>query len=206
MKNIVGLILALVIATSSAVQISGKIEGKFRAGTVKVSLRGADGSYNTTSFARSNGMFSLGDVPIGAYVVEASAVGYIVNPERLEVRETNVRCKYFDSYRGSHGMLIIPLKTPGDYFAPRPKFDIKNFTKNPMIIMAVIGMVFMVLMPKIMENASPEDLKAMKGDQRVILHTGETVEREELIPKWNPPTVKNIKIAADVDDEEEEDE
>lgn len=206
MKSVIGLILALAVATSNAIQLSGKVEGKFRSGTTKISLRGADGSYNITSFARSNGMFTLGDVPLGAYVVEAIAPGYIVNPERLEVRETRINCKYFDSHRGSHGMLIIPLKNTGDFFVPRPKFDIKNFTKNPMIIMAVVGMIFMVLAPKIMDNASPEDLKAMKGDQRVILHTGEIVEREELIPKWNPPTVKSIKTALDGDDDDEEEE
>ena len=205
MKSIIGFILAIAIVTSNATPISGKVEGMGKSGHAKVSLRGSEGSYNITSFVRSNGMFSLGDVPIGAYVVEAMAPGFIGSPERLEVRETNVRCKYFDSHRGSHGMLVIPLKNPGEYFAPRPKFDIRTFTKNPMMIMAVIGIVFMVLMPKIMENASPEDLKAIKGDQRVILHTGEIVEREELIPKWNPPTVKSIKTVLDGDEEDEED-
>ena len=209
-KCMVGLMLTMAIAISSATQITGKVVvksvlegGHFKLGHTKVSLRGAEGSYNTTAFVRADGGFSLGNVPIGAYVVEMIAPEYVVEPERLEVREDRVRCKYFDEHRGSHGMLVIPLYTPSEYFVPRPKFDINVILKNPMMIITGVSILFMVIMPKLMENMDPEELKQMKGDQRVILPNGDIVEREELIPKWAPPSVKKIKTCRDEDDEDD---
>jgi hypothetical protein len=180
------------------VDIKGRVSVRavvpgFSLASVRVVLRGGGASepVATGHVCGSDGTFTLRGVAPGAYSVEVHAAEFAVDPERLEVRSDSakiVRSKLWDERRG---MLVVPLgDAPAKYFAERPVFNPLAFLKNPMVIMMGFSVVMMFVMPKLTANMAPEDRAQLLGDNKITTADGRTVDRDDLIPPWNPPSVR----------------
>ena len=51
------------------------------------------------------------------------------------------------------------------YFEQRPQVGLGYILRNPMMLMMLFSVGMMYLMPKMMENMDPEELKKMQEDQ-----------------------------------------
>ena len=198
MKGIEIFILVLIViigrvSGASGIDISGKFVNKIAGNTaasfqgVRVTLRNSLSTFEATSFVRPDGTFTVRDVPAGAYAVEFRAAGLALDPERLEVREGGkVKCRLYDERKS---LLLVPVESAPKYFQERQRFNPLSLVKNPMVIMMGFSVLMMFVMPKLTANMAPEDRAQLMGDNKIALHDGRVIDRDALIPRWNPSSV-----------------
>ncbi|KAK1300330.1 hypothetical protein QJS10_CPB13g00319 [Acorus calamus] len=174
------LLLVLLIAPSLALSSS---DGYTINGRVKINGMGASSfglpakTSNTkvilnggqrVSFIRPDGYFSFHNVPAGTHLIEVAAMGYFFSPVRIDVSARNpgkVQAALTENRRGLNELLLEPLSEE-QYYEVREPFSIMSILKSPMGLM-VVFMVFVVfIMPKLVENMDPEEIKRAQEEMR----------------------------------------
>ncbi|KAI3929826.1 hypothetical protein MKX01_025994 [Papaver californicum] len=123
----------------------------------KVMLNGGQRS----SFLRPDGYFSFHNVPAGTHLIEVASVGFFFSPVRVDVSARNpgkVQAALTETRRGLTELVLEPLKEE-HYYEIREPFNAMSLLKSPMGLMMGFMVVVVFLMPKLMENMDPEELK-----------------------------------------------
>ncbi|KAI3863319.1 hypothetical protein MKX03_008274 [Papaver bracteatum] len=172
-KSIISVLLLLLQFLAIA---SGSGEGYTIVGRVKVEGMGAKGygilgklsnakvmlnGGQRTSFLRPDGYFSFHNVPAGTHLVEVASVGFFFSPVRVDVSARNpgkVQAALTETRRGLTELVLEPLKEE-HYYEIREPFNVMSLLKSPMGLMMGFMVVVVFLMPKLMENMDPEELK-----------------------------------------------
>jgi len=120
-----------------------------------------------TAVPRSDGYFILQDILPGTHLLEVVAVGAVFPALRVDIsarHQGRVRASYVDDQRRQLAapLLIEPVKKDVDYFEQRAQFNLAALLKNPMVWMVGITLFMMLVLPKMMENMDPEELKRMQ--------------------------------------------
>ncbi|XP_004291436.1 PREDICTED: ER membrane protein complex subunit 7 homolog [Fragaria vesca subsp. vesca] len=124
---------------------------------IKVILNGGQ----RVTYLRPDGVFSFHNVPAGTHLIEVSAIGYFFSPVRVDVSARNpgkVQAALTENRRGLLTFVLEPLREE-QYYEIREPFNIMSIVKSPMGLMVGFMVVVVFLMPKLMENMDPEEMR-----------------------------------------------
>lgn len=119
-------------------------------------------------FLKSDGSFQL-FVPTGSYVIDLTHPTLDFEPQRVDVNSKgNKRARKLNNIQPnavSHLTYPLRFKPKGqmNYFQKREEFRIIDILKSPMVIMMVLPIVFLVLIPKLINTDDPEIKKEMQS-------------------------------------------
>ncbi|CAH2060482.1 unnamed protein product [Thlaspi arvense] len=131
---------------------------------VKVILNGGQ----SVTFLRPDGYFTFHKVPAGTHLMEVSARGYFFSPVRVDVSARHhgkVQATLTETRRSLTELVLEPLKEE-QYYEVREPFNILSLVKSPMGLMVGFMVVVVFLMPKLMENIDPEEMKQAQEEMR----------------------------------------
>ncbi|KAL1301100.1 hypothetical protein HN51_045731 [Arachis hypogaea] len=131
---------------------------------VKVILNGGQ----RVTFLRPDGYFSFHNVPAGTHLIEVAAMGYFFSPVRVDVSARNpgkIQAALTESRRGLTEFVLEPLKEE-QYYEIREPFSIMSIVKSPMGLMVGFMLIVVFLMPKLMENMDPEEMRRAQEEMR----------------------------------------
>lgn len=119
-------------------------------------------------FLKSDGSFQL-FLPTGSYVIDLAHPSLDFEAQRVDVNSKgNKRARKVNNIQpNAVSHLTYPLrfkpKGPMNYFQKREEFKIIDILKSPMVIMMVLPIVFLVLIPKLINTDDPEIKKEMQN-------------------------------------------
>lgn len=131
---------------------------------VKVILNGG----KRVSFLGIDGYFSFNDVPAGTHLIEVNAIGYFFSPVRVDVSARypgKVKATFTENRKGLNELVLEPLREE-QYFEIRKPFSIMSIIKSQMGLMVGLVMFVMFVLPKMVENIDPEDVKRGHEEMR----------------------------------------
>ncbi|GLT77139.1 hypothetical protein SLA2020_487510 [Shorea laevis] len=131
---------------------------------VKVLLNGGQ----NITFLRPDGYFSFHNVPAGTHLIEVAAVGHFFSPVRVDVSARNpgkVQAALTENRKGLSELVLEPLHEE-QYYEIREPFSIMSVVKSPMGLMVGFMLVFIFLMPKLVENMDPEEMRRAQEEMR----------------------------------------
>jgi len=120
------------------------------------------------SFPRADGYFSFHDVPAGTHLIEVAAMGYFFSPVRVDISARNpgkVQAALTENRRVLLELVLEPLREE-HYYEIREPFSVMSLLKSPMGLMTGFMLVVVFLMPKLMENMDPEEMKRAQEEMR----------------------------------------
>ncbi|CAN4076761.1 unnamed protein product [Withania somnifera] len=165
MRILLSLIPLLVLPSSLA--FASRLKGSglaAKASDVKVILN----SGQRVTFLRPDGYFSFHDVPAGTHLIEVSAIGYFFSPVRVDVSARNpgkVQAALTENRRSLSELVLEPLRDE-QYYEMREPFSVMSLVKSPMGLMVGFMLVVMFLMPKLVENMDPEEIRKAQEEMR----------------------------------------
>ncbi|XP_022935856.1 ER membrane protein complex subunit 7 homolog [Cucurbita moschata] len=131
---------------------------------IKVILNGGQ----RVTFLRPDGYFSFYDVPAGTHLLEVAALGYFFSPVRVDVSARNpgkVQAALTENRRALSELVLEPLRDE-EYYEIREPFSIMSVVKSPMGLMVGFMLIVVFLMPKLMENIDPEEMRRAQEEMR----------------------------------------
>ncbi|KAL6980220.1 hypothetical protein U1Q18_021863 [Sarracenia purpurea var. burkii] len=167
--------LAIVPRTGDGFTINGRVKIPIGLGAkgyglpgklsnVKVILNGGQ----LVTFLRPDGYFSFHNVPAGTHLVEVTAIGYFFSPVRVDVSARNpgkVQAALTETRRVLTELVLEPLREE-QYFEIREPFSIMSVVKSPMGLMMGFMLIVVFLMPKLVENMDPEEMRRAQEEMR----------------------------------------
>uniref|UniRef100_A0A0D9WSJ3 ER membrane protein complex subunit 7 beta-sandwich domain-containing protein n=1 Tax=Leersia perrieri TaxID=77586 RepID=A0A0D9WSJ3_9ORYZ len=178
-------ILAVVAACAGAASAyqPGSAEGHTIAGRIKIDAASAKGfglpakTSNTkvilnggqrVTFARPDGYFAFHNVPAGTHLIEVSSLGYLFSPVRVDISARNpghIQAALTENRRVLNELVLEPLREE-QYYETREPFSIMSLLKSPMGMMLGFMVIMVFVMPKMMENIDPEEIKQAQEQMR----------------------------------------
>ncbi|CAA7046815.1 unnamed protein product [Microthlaspi erraticum] len=131
---------------------------------IKVVLNG--GQHIT--FLRPDGYFTFHKVPAGTHLIEVYALGYFFSPVRVDVSARHrgkVQATLTETRRSLTELVLEPIRAD-IYYERREPFSVMSIVKSPMGLMVGFMVVVVFLMPKLMENIDPEEMKRTQEELR----------------------------------------
>ncbi|KAI3687704.1 hypothetical protein L1987_81406 [Smallanthus sonchifolius] len=135
-----------------------------KANNAKVMLNGGQ----QVTFLKPDGYFSFHNVPAGTHLIEVDIIGYFFSPVRVDVSARNpgkVQAALTENRRGLNELVLEPFKEE-EYYEIREPFNIMNIVKSPMGLMIGFMVVVVFLMPKLVENMDPEEIRKAQEEMR----------------------------------------
>ncbi|KAL5223654.1 hypothetical protein ABZP36_010293 [Zizania latifolia] len=179
-------VLGCVGAAAAAYQ-PGSAEGYTIAGRIKIDAASASASAkgfglpsktsNTrvilnggqrVTFARPDGYFAFHNVPAGTHLIEVSSMGYLFSPVRVDISARNpghIQAALTETRRVLNELVLEPLREE-QYYEIREPFSIMSLLKSPMGLMLGFMVIMVFVMPKMMENIDPEEIKQAQEQMR----------------------------------------
>ncbi|XP_075981470.1 ER membrane protein complex subunit 7 [Anticarsia gemmatalis] len=121
-------------------------------------------------FIREDGTFVIHNVPSGSYVVEILHPDYMYEPVRVEINSKGkYRARKVNYIQTSQVIQVqYPLRMKAlsryRYFQVREQWRLTDFLFNPMVIMMVLPLLFIMVLPKMMNDPeTKEDLKQISN-------------------------------------------
>ncbi|KAG7540701.1 Carbohydrate-binding-like fold [Arabidopsis thaliana x Arabidopsis arenosa] len=131
---------------------------------IKVILNGGQ----HVTFLRPDGYFTFHKVPAGTHLIEVYAMGYFFSPVRVDVSARHrgkVQATLTETRRSLTELVLEPLRAE-QYYEMREPFSVMSILKSPMGLMVGFMVVVVFLMPKLMENIDPEEMKSAQEQMR----------------------------------------
>eukprot|EP00934_Nitzschia_sp_Nitz4_P005758 Nitzschia sp. Nitz4//scaffold20_size174350//93122//93873//NITZ4_002106-RA/size174350-snap-gene-0.218-mRNA-1//1//CDS//3329541821//5748//frame0 len=133
--------------------------------TTRITLNNAE----YTTYSREDGSFSIFDVPPGIHQLDVHSVSYHFGQIKIQLLPDSMdtpKCLEYP-YPGAAKMatkypLELSPQATLEYFEKPKGFNIFGLLKNPMIIMVLFSGVMMYLMPKMMDDLTPEEQEKMR--------------------------------------------
>ncbi|XP_010241615.1 PREDICTED: ER membrane protein complex subunit 7 homolog [Nelumbo nucifera] len=126
-----------------------------------------NGGQNVT-YLRPDGYFSFHNIPAGTHLIEVAALGFFFSPVRVDVSARNpgkVQAALTENRKGLNELILEPLREE-QYYEIREPFSIMNVIKSPMGLMVGFMLIVVFLMPKLMENMDPEEIRRAQEEMR----------------------------------------
>jgi len=120
------------------------------------------------TFARPDGYFAFHNVPAGTHLIEVSSIGYFFSPVRVDISARNpgyIQAALTETRRVLNELVLEPLKEE-QYYEVREPFSIMSLLKSPMGLMVGFMVLMVFVMPKMMENLDPEEMKQAQEQMR----------------------------------------
>ncbi|KAK3438125.1 hypothetical protein EUGRSUZ_C02743 [Eucalyptus grandis] len=171
----------LILTVGAAVVSSGPADGFTINGRVRIPGAGAFGLPGKISdakvtlnggkritFLRPDGYFSFHNISAGTHLIEVAAIGYFFSPVRVDVSARNpgkVQAALTENRRVLNELVLEPLREE-QYYEIREPFSIMSLVKSPMGLMVGFMLIVVFLMPKLVENMDPEEMRRAQEEMR----------------------------------------
>jgi len=176
---------------SQKYKIEGKVIVPFTADqdwitTSRILVDGGD----LLGFLRSDGSFTVNNVPSGSYIVEVINPTYAFEPVRVDVNSKGkMRARRLNNIQPSAvNQLTYPLKFKArgksPYFQQREQWRITDFLFNPMVMMMLFPFLMIMVLPKLINTADPETQKEMQSQMNMLSPKPNLPEMSELLTQW----------------------
>ncbi|KAJ6222520.1 hypothetical protein RDWZM_001065 [Blomia tropicalis] len=141
-------------------------------------------------FLKPDGSFEISNLAPGSYVVEVSNPDFFYEPIRVDINSKGkIRARKINYIQATEvKQLTYPLKfkakVPFKYFQIRETWKITDFIFNPMVLMMVLPLLFIMVLPKMMNANDPETQKELQNFQKMG-DVGESLpELSEMVANW----------------------
>ncbi|VVC99100.1 unnamed protein product [Leptidea sinapis] len=121
-------------------------------------------------FIKSDGTFTVQNVPSGSFVVEVLNPDYMYEPVRVEINSKGkFRARKVNYIQTSQVIQVpYPLKMKPmyklRYFQVREQWRVTDLLFNPMVVMMVLPLLLIMVLPKMMSDPeTKEDLKQISN-------------------------------------------
>jgi len=117
-----------------------------------------------TIVCSEDGSFTVDGIPSGSYVVEVANRDYVFEPVRVDITSKGkMRGRKLNLLQPAVVSVVpYPLKLtgrqPANYFRKREEWRLMDMLMNPMVLMMVLPLLFIVVLPKLM-NTGDADLQ-----------------------------------------------
>ncbi|KAK9279461.1 hypothetical protein L1049_013140 [Liquidambar formosana] len=180
---ILSLYFVLSYAPAAFAISSGNVDGYTISGRVKIPSMGVRGfalpgklsnakvilnGGQRVSFLMPDGYFTFHNVPAGTHLIEVAAIGYFFSPVRVDVSARNpgkVQAALTENRRILSELVLEPLREE-QYYEIREPFSIMSVVKSPMGLMMGFMVIVVFLMPKLVENMDPEEMRRAQEEMR----------------------------------------
>ncbi|XP_068642409.1 ER membrane protein complex subunit 7 homolog [Aristolochia californica] len=165
-------------ATCSGNGKGGTINGRIKVEAVGAEGLGLPGKLTNTkiilnggervTFIRPDGYFSFHNVPAGTHLIEVAAIGNFFSPVRVDLSARNpgkVQAALTENRHTLSELVLEPLREE-QYYDKREPFSLMSLLKSPMGLMMGFMLIVVFLMPKLMENMDPEEIKRAQEEMR----------------------------------------
>ncbi|KAI9207307.1 uncharacterized protein BJ171DRAFT_494212 [Polychytrium aggregatum] len=186
MKHLLALLLAVLLLAASSVNARQEtlaartLRGRIVTNDVvkdlddlgpntRVYLNGGE----QVSLIDKDGYFQLNNLPEGSHLVEIVNSRFFFEKIRIDVSKSSIQPSI--TYPGTnwekHGpLLTLPLEVSAhsklNYFMAREGFSIWSLFQNPMMLMAIFGLVMVIGMPKLMNSLDQETLQEVRQQRQ----------------------------------------
>jgi hypothetical protein len=159
-------------ASSSSAEASTSVDGKLLfplgrvppASTVNVALT-LEGGRQLRAYPKADMSWQLSGVPAGAYLLEATALGYTMPSVRLDVGQDGaVDASYTEVPLQTLPLPIEIRAVPLDYFDKVVPFNVMAWLQSPMGMMAGFMVFAIVIMPYL--KVDPEEYKQLMEESK----------------------------------------
>lgn len=137
----------------------------FKTSNVKISLN----SGQKVAFVRPDGYFAFTGIPAGTHLLEVIAPGFLFSPVRVDVSARlngQLQATLTETRRIlSEPLVLEPLRVES-YYEKREPLSLMGLLKSPMGLMVGFMGIAVFLLPKLMENIDPEEMKRMQEEMR----------------------------------------
>uniref|UniRef100_A0A1E5VGS2 ER membrane protein complex subunit 7-like protein n=1 Tax=Dichanthelium oligosanthes TaxID=888268 RepID=A0A1E5VGS2_9POAL len=104
----------------------------------------------------------------GTHLIEVSSIGYFFSPVRVDISARNpgyIQAALTETRRVLNELVLEPLKEE-QYYEVREPFSVMSLLKSPMGLMVGFMVLMVFVMPKMMENIDPEEMKQAEEQMR----------------------------------------
>jgi hypothetical protein len=165
-------VLVLLVSFVVSLANAGAIKGRVDVGEIPGANLVVKCDADKQAFVRKDGTFVLRDVEPGIHEVSVSDSLRWFTRALVEVDESGKQVRVVEVLpptqpnqgpvrREAKTLLLKPLGMI-DYFEKRQQMSVMSFFANPMMLMMLFTLGMGFLMPKMMENLDPEELKQMQ--------------------------------------------
>lgn len=125
-------------------------------------------------FFKTDGTFTVNDVPSGSYVVEVVSPAYRFEPVRVDITSKGkIRARQVNYLKASEVIRLpypIQIKSSGPppYFMKRETWGWTDFLMNPMVMMMVLPLLIILLLPKVVNTNDPEMRREMEQSMNML--------------------------------------
>ncbi|KAI0237691.1 ER membrane protein complex subunit 7 [Lamellibrachia satsuma] len=125
-------------------------------------------------FLKSDGSFSVNNVPSGSYVVEVAHPTYAFDAIRVDINSKGkMRARRLNNVQTSSVQTVsypLRFKARGraTYFQQREQWRITDILMNPMVMMMLLPFLVIMVLPKLMNTADPEAQKEMQNQMKMF--------------------------------------
>ena len=134
-------------------------------GTTEVMLNG--GEYRTLT--KTDGTFTFHDVEPGVYLLDVLSVEHFFSQVKINLprsASSPIQCLEYRYPGDAKRSISYPLRlvSPGrkQYFEQREAVGLHTLLKNPMLLMVGVTGLMVLVLPKLMENMDPDEVKKMQ--------------------------------------------
>ncbi|KAG2613147.1 hypothetical protein PVAP13_4KG338000 [Panicum virgatum] len=107
-------------------------------------------------------------IDAGTHLIEVSSIGYFFSPVRVDISARNpgyIQAALTETRRVLNELVLEPLKEE-QYYEVREPFSVMSLLKSPMGLMVGFMVLMVFVMPKMMENIDPEEMKQAQEQMR----------------------------------------
>lgn len=172
--------------------------------TAKINVNGD--SYH--GFFRSDGSFTVTNVPSGSYIVEVVSPKYVFPPVRVDINSKGKkRARKLDliapnAVEEDFYPLKIKAKGASVYLKQREQWRVQDALMNPMVLMIVLPFALMMILPKLVNTEDPERQQEMKETMSMFNNNqNQLPDMAEMFTNWfgagsNPSNKKQLSSAS----------
>lgn len=131
---------------------------------------------NYVGFLKSDGSFTVNDIPAGSYIVEVLSPNNMFEPARVDISgraKGKIRARKVNFLQNSAVVTLpYPLKfkakEPAPFFEKREQWKVTDMLFNPMVLMMVLPLLLLLVLPKLINSQDPETQKEMQSSMNMF--------------------------------------
>ncbi|CAD5116922.1 DgyrCDS5762 [Dimorphilus gyrociliatus] len=138
-------------------------------------------------FLKSDGAFSVSNLPSGSYSIEVINPSYVFEPARIDITSKGkFRARKMNNIQlNAVSTINYPLKLKArsriNYFQEREKWSITDMIFSPMVLMMVLPLIMVMVLPKLINAQDPETQREMQSQMNFLTPKNNIPEFSEFL-------------------------
>jgi len=138
-------------------------------------------------FLKSDGTFVVASVPSGSHLIEVSSPNYAFERYRVDITKGGKIRARQANFLQPNAVQVVPYplryvaRKQAAFFEIREEWKITDVLMNPMVLMMLLPVLFVVVMPKLISMADPEAQKEMQSQMNMFNNQKQMPDFSEMI-------------------------